>query len=181
MDAAFKLISRWGVAKTTMADVAKVAGVSRATVYRQYPGGKQQLFSELGLRELAGYLASVEEALTAADEFEEALTMGLVVGSRLITDNEAAQFVMEHEPEILLPFVGFQSVNIAYEHVTEVLAPSLYCFLPEDQAAWAVEWCCRLLLSQLLSGEDHWMGNIDRTRELVVTFIKPAFAEHLNG
>ncbi|MBV9252708.1 MAG: helix-turn-helix transcriptional regulator, partial [Actinobacteria bacterium] len=43
LDATLRCIGRWGVAKTTLEDVAREAGCSRATVYRAVPGGKDGL------------------------------------------------------------------------------------------------------------------------------------------
>jgi AcrR family transcriptional regulator len=45
IDATLQCIARWGVAKTGLDDVAREAGVSRATVYRAFPGGKDALFN----------------------------------------------------------------------------------------------------------------------------------------
>ncbi|MGH9301919.1 MAG: TetR/AcrR family transcriptional regulator, partial [Acidimicrobiales bacterium] len=43
MDSALECGSRWGVAKTSLDDVARQAGCSRATIYRLFPGGKASL------------------------------------------------------------------------------------------------------------------------------------------
>ena len=64
LDAATALVARWGVTKTSLADVAKEAGCSRATLYRSFPGGKQQLFAAVGHRELAGYVDAIVEMAT---------------------------------------------------------------------------------------------------------------------
>ena len=40
-EALLRCVARWGLAKTTIEDLAREAGVSRATVYRLVPGGKQ--------------------------------------------------------------------------------------------------------------------------------------------
>ena len=52
LDAACTCIARVGVAKTTLDDVAREAGCSRATLYRYFPG-KQQLLGALVAREAA--------------------------------------------------------------------------------------------------------------------------------
>jgi AcrR family transcriptional regulator len=39
LDAAKVCIERWGMAKITIDDIANEAGVSRATLYRLFPGG----------------------------------------------------------------------------------------------------------------------------------------------
>ena len=41
--AAYECVARFGIAKTTVEDVVKESGVSRATVYRVFPGGKDEL------------------------------------------------------------------------------------------------------------------------------------------
>ena len=41
VDAALECVAKWGVEKTSLDDVAKSAGISRATVYRLFPGGKE--------------------------------------------------------------------------------------------------------------------------------------------
>ncbi|MGH9304253.1 MAG: TetR/AcrR family transcriptional regulator [Acidimicrobiales bacterium] len=38
-------ISRVGVAATSLDDAARAAGVSRATLYRYFPGGREELMS----------------------------------------------------------------------------------------------------------------------------------------
>ncbi|MCL6451972.1 MAG: TetR/AcrR family transcriptional regulator, partial [Acetobacteraceae bacterium] len=43
LEAAYVCVARFGLAKTTIEDVAKVAGVSRASVYRAFPGGRDDL------------------------------------------------------------------------------------------------------------------------------------------
>ena len=123
LDAATALVARWGVTKTSLADVAKEAGCSRATLYRSFPGGKQQLFAAVGHRELAGYVDAIVEVVDEADDLADALTRGLVVAARLLRDHDAAQFVLAHEPELLLPFLGFKQVDRLYSHVSAVIGP----------------------------------------------------------
>ena len=43
---AFECIERHGMAKTTVDDVATASGVSRATIYRIFPGGKDEVLRD---------------------------------------------------------------------------------------------------------------------------------------
>jgi len=43
LGATVECVARWGLSKTTLDDVARAAGVSRATVYRLFPGGRDVL------------------------------------------------------------------------------------------------------------------------------------------
>ena len=52
LDATKRCCERWGIAKVTIDDIAAEAGVSRATIYRMFPGGKDVLFEALRVREL---------------------------------------------------------------------------------------------------------------------------------
>ena len=40
LEATYRCVERFGMAKTTIDDVAKESGVSRATIYRQFAGGR---------------------------------------------------------------------------------------------------------------------------------------------
>ncbi|MCB1037946.1 MAG: TetR/AcrR family transcriptional regulator [Acidimicrobiales bacterium] len=177
LDATVTLVARWGVAKTALGDVAKEAGCSRATLYRAFPGGKQHLLLALGERELGAYVAAIAEVIDAADDLDDALTRGLVVATRLLHDHAAAQFVFEHEPGLLLPFLGFREVDVLYRHTSIVIGPHLERFLPADRAAWAAEWAARLFISFIFNphpGLD--LADVDDARGLVRRFVLPAFA-----
>ena len=176
LDAALLLVARWGVTKTTLSDVAKEAGCSRATLYRAFPGGKAQLFQSLGLRELDAYLRAVVEVVDTATGFEDALIRGLVVATRLLQDHDAVQFIFEHEPELLLPFLGFKAVDVLYRHTALTIGPHLERYVPADRAAWAAEWCARLFMTFLFNPHPTTdLGCIDDARGLVTQFVSPSF------
>lgn len=176
LDAALTLVARWGVAKTALADVAKQAGCSRATVYRAFPGGKQQLFATLASRELAGYVEAIGEVIDSADDLEEAVTRGLVVAARLLRDSDAAQFVVAHEPELLLPFLGFEQVDRLYAHVSATVAPHLERFVPLDRAEWLAEWAARAFITyQFNPDPDVDLADVAHCRRITSSFVIPAF------
>ena len=180
LDAALTLVARWGVGKTSLADVAKEAGCSRATVYRVFSGGKNHLFAALGERELQAYVLAVVDAVDEADDLGDALTRGLVVAARLLRDHDGAQFVLEHEPELFMPFLGFKKVDVLYRYTAETVGPHLHRHLPPARAEWAVEWVARLFISYLFNSDDHIdLVVVDDTRSLVEQFVLPAFASDL--
>ena len=45
LEATYACIARWGIFKTTVEDAAREAGMSRATVYRHFPGGREELMA----------------------------------------------------------------------------------------------------------------------------------------
>ena len=176
LDAALELVGRWGVAKTALADVAKTAGCSRATLYRAFPGGKQQMFSALGAREVASFLQAVGDVIDSADDLEDAVTRSLVVAARLLRDHDAVLFVMEHEPELLVPYLGFKQVDGVYAYVSASLAPHLERFVEVDRAKWLAEWSTRLFISYVFKPDPLVdLSSIDRARQVVSSFVIPAF------
>ncbi|HEU0127662.1 MAG TPA: helix-turn-helix domain-containing protein [Pseudonocardiaceae bacterium] len=86
LDAAYVCFTRYGVRRTTMDDIAREAGISRAAVY-QYVRNKEDAFRRLARRLLEEALASARvavespggltERLTAALETKLDLTLGL--------------------------------------------------------------------------------------------------------
>jgi AcrR family transcriptional regulator len=177
LDAALTVVARWGVHKTALGDVAKEAGCSRATVYRAFPGGKQHLFLSLGVRELDTYLRSILEAVDAAEDLGDALTRGLVVATRLLHDHDAAQFILRHEPELLVPFLGFHQVDVLYRHTAAAVGPHLERFLPAERAAWAAEWSARLFITYLFHPDEALdLATVAGARSLVDRLLLPAFA-----
>src|SRR5688572_9863480 len=96
--AALRCVARWGVAKTTLDDVAKEARCSRATVYRAFPGGKDALFDAVGAAELDALFTAVGTAVARADDLEDALVAGITTVARHLEGHAALQFLLAHEP-----------------------------------------------------------------------------------
>jgi len=170
------LVARWGIGKTALADVAKEAGCSRATLYRAFPGGKQHLFATMGLRELASYQQAVVDAIDTADDLADAVTRALVVATRLIRDHDAAQFVLEHEPGYLLPYLGFKQVDVVYRTTSATIGPHLERYVSADRAQWLTEWVARLFISYLFHPDPHVdLAVAADARDLVERFVLPTF------
>ena len=75
LDAAKLCCERWGLAKVTIEDIANEAGVSRATLYRMFPGGKDILFEALRVRELEDFFTRLSAHLEGAVDFEDLLVL----------------------------------------------------------------------------------------------------------
>ena len=82
--------------KTTVEDVAREAGLSRATVYRTFPGGRDELIREVVAWQIGEFFAALATSVAGCDGFEEVVEVALV---------EAHRAVGEHPllPKLLLP------------------------------------------------------------------------------
>src|SRR5438309_9823960 len=111
-DAAIRCVGRWGVAKTTLADVAREAGCSRATVYRLFPGGKENLLDTAVRLEVRRFLGGLVAALTEADDVEQVLVNGNAYGSALLREDAALPLLPAYEREVLPPRPAFQPLDV---------------------------------------------------------------------
>jgi AcrR family transcriptional regulator len=146
VDAMLECIGRWGVAKTTADDIARAAGVSRATLYRAFPGGKDVALEALLRHELGRFFELVDGRLREADTIEDLLVVGAVEAARFLLDHEALGFLLHHEPTRVLPAYGTLQGGLAI--ATAFVTPHLRRFVPDDRLATeGAELLVRLLLS----------------------------------
>ena len=103
LQATYACVGRWGLAKTTVEDAAREAGVSRATVYRYFPGGRDELIGAVVGWEFARFFRRLYEEVHDAETLEEVMERGLIFAHRALVEHEVLQRVLETEPEILLP------------------------------------------------------------------------------
>ena len=122
---ALRCIARWGVAKTTLDDIAREAGCSRATIYRTFPGGKNAVMLATGEAEVQRLLVDLAIALDATETLEDLLVVAMVESIRAIRAHEALQYLTVHEPEHLLVHVSFDALDPLLALATDFGAPYL--------------------------------------------------------
>ncbi len=103
LEATYACVARWGISKTTVEDAAREAGMSRASVYRHFPGGREELISATVAWEELRFLGRLYDELHDAPTLEEVLVRGLPFAHRSIVEHEVLQRVLETEPGLLLP------------------------------------------------------------------------------
>src|SRR5204863_7376096 len=69
LEATYASVARYGIAKTTVEDVARLARLSRATVYRHFAGGKDELVRETIAWETGRFFGRLAEAVAGAGDF----------------------------------------------------------------------------------------------------------------
>ncbi len=131
LDATMVCVARWGVAKTTLDDIAREAACSRATVYRVFPGGKDAVLEAAFTHDLYRVLLDVGSALASIDSLEDALAVGVSVGIAAVRGHEALTYLLEHEPGVVLPWISFHGLDPLLAFVTKMIKPMLIRFLPD--------------------------------------------------
>lgn len=128
--ATYTCVSRYGLGKTTVEDVVKESGVSRATIYRQFPGGRDELLLETVGWEMARYFSTLADAVRDAPDLAHLLEDGLMFARRSVQEHEVLQKVLDTEPERLLPLLTTESTR-----TIPFIAAFLMPYLEREQAA----------------------------------------------
>ncbi len=167
-------LARYGVAKTTLEDVAKEAGCARATVYR-YFGGKQELITTVMVHESERVLTAIDAAAEPGMTLDDALVAMATTAADELLEHDALQFVLADEPELILPFVTFDGSDRFLAATGAALGPTFERLLAASDANRAAQWCARVFIAHL--GPDN--SPIDLTdardvRALIHDFVAPA-------
>lgn len=177
LDAALRCIGRWGVAKTTLEDVAAEAACSRATVYRLFPGGKDRLLEALVDAEVARFFAGLAKGLdraAATGDVEDVVVSAAANAARAIRDHAALQFVLAFEPEAVLPCIAFRHLDTVLRVAGDFLASWLEPHVGAEQAPRAGEWLARIVLSYTVApSADVDLTDEDSARRLLRAFVLP--------
>jgi AcrR family transcriptional regulator len=178
VDAMLECIGRWGIAKTTADDIARTAGVSRATLYRVFPGGKDVAFEALMRSEVARFFESVSGPLEAVDSLEDALVIGMVGAARFLHDHEPLRYLLTHEPERVLPLSSLHGGGNGYAIAAAFTAPHLRPYVADDEAALAgADWVVRQFFSYaLIPSPSLDLTDEAGVRRFVRTYLLPALA-----
>jgi len=174
VEASLICIGRFGLAKTTLDDVARQSGYSRATLYRAFPGGKEALLKAVVDTEVSRLYTGLALAMGEAESLEDALVAGVTEAARRIMGHEALWLLLEHEPEVVLPHLAFGQRDRLLGEVSAFAAPFLGRWLAHDEALRLAEWAARVALSYLECPAD----GVDLTdagpvRRLVRTYVLP--------
>ncbi len=172
LDAALECVARYGVAKTTMDDIAKAAGCSRATMYRNFPN-KPAILGAVVERELAALALATELAVDPFGSLGQALCATILTAARRLDSIAALQFVLAHEPEAIMPHLAFEQADFGLALASD-LGVKLYSqWLAEDAAGRAGELAARIVLSHLTHTQISLLTDPISVHQLVHDFVVP--------
>lgn len=174
LDAGARCLARWGTSKTTIEDVAREAGLSRATVYRAFPGGRDELFVAVGIFEEGRFLYELAPELERAATLEDTLVTAIARASQWLTANEVLSYMVQHEPENLLPHIAFDRVGPLLYRTNAFLAPYLERFVDPSVSPGLSEWATRIVLSYWLKPSTRLdLTDGEQARHVVTRYLLP--------
>jgi AcrR family transcriptional regulator len=161
LEAAMQQIGEWGLARTTVEDVARAAGLTRQTIYR-YFASKDQLVTALLMREEDRLLEGVKQAFAAHPELEDAMFEGMLFCVRFADEHPLMERLLETDEEVSLPYLTTRAGSVV-SRAREVIASLI------RQKAWVragmVEPVADLLVRAFIS---YTLTPPERSREEVV-------------
>jgi AcrR family transcriptional regulator len=172
--ATYRCVERFGLGKTTVDDVVKESGVSRATIYRQFPGGRDELLLETVGWELGNYFTRLADQVRDAPDLAELLHSGLRFAHRSVQEHAVLRKILDTEPERLLPLLTTESAK-TLPFIADFLLPYLRReakagrLRPGVELGRAAEYLARSILS-LVGAPGRWdLDDPDQVRDLVRT------------
>ena len=176
LDATKRCCERWGIEKVTIDDIAAEAGVSRATLYRMFPGGKDVLFDALRVRELEDFFTRLTEQLAGADELEEILVRTVVFATRDLRADEYLALMLAAEPGDTLSHLTVKGLPRIIRMASLFIAPLVDPFLGREVSGKLVDVLARLVISYFLAPSDHVdLGDDVSARAFIRTHVLPTF------
>lgn len=104
LEATLSCVGRLGMAKTTMEDVAREAAVSRATLYRVFPGGRDEVLAAVVTWEVARFFVRVSEAIHPEElDSVAVLERGLMAARDALEHHDLLQRLLRDEAEQIVP------------------------------------------------------------------------------
>ena len=102
LDAAYDLVLAVGMRRMNMADLARSAGVSRATLYRRFPNA-HAVVAALTTRELAAIVARA--FARPAKDARTSVVRGIVATVQAVREHPLTRKIIDVDPEFLLPYL----------------------------------------------------------------------------
>lgn len=179
LDAALACFAEVGIRRTSMDDIARVAGVGRATVFRRFDG-KDRLAQLVLLRVVAQAAEKARATFAAAHDLEAGIADALVVAVKEQRDHPFFAKVLRTEPESFLRALtldGISTIAVVRGAVTDWLGASGGGPLSDDDADLVAEGITRLGVSLILAPDGPIpLYDDDRLRAYFERFVVPGIA-----
>jgi AcrR family transcriptional regulator len=183
LDATASCYLRFGVAKTTAADIAQAVGISRATLYRRF-GSHEALFLDLLTRESAAMAADAEVCLARFEDPLERILEGMLFSIEEIRRRPVHVAVFGGDS---VAWAATQAIQVeALRRIGEAgIRPLLDSSMADDSVSEQdmmdlVDWILRILISYAVVPGGGGRRPMEIRRQLAAWFL-PAFETRTGG
>ena len=151
LDAALTCSHQLGFSKVTIDDICRESGVSRASIYRLFPGGRDVLFEALRVRELHQFFDHVLAEIADETTVDAIVVGSVVTATSLLQADEHLAMMLSSEPGEALGQLTAAGLPRIIRMATEALAPQLEPLIGRDAAHRLIDLVVRLTVSHFLS------------------------------
>ena len=176
LDGALRATSAHGLARMSLEDVAREAGVSRQTVYR-YFGTREELLGAVVLREEERFIERMAAAADRHRDLRPAVEAALREALVMAREHPLLDRLLATEPQALLPFLttGAGPVLAAARPVLEELLQHRMPHLSAVHIRRAADTVTRLVVSYAINPPDDPIDEVAASlADLIVDGLKSA-------
>jgi len=150
LDAVERCLTRFGVRRTSMSDIAREMGIARTTLYRQV-GSLEEAISLVTSRRFHRFLDELV-ILTAGGLGPETFVDVIARTVRTALDDPVARRILTDEPELLGEYLAAGSLQTLAEQIAELLTPVIVAAaaagaVRTEDPAMTAAWLVRIVLA----------------------------------
>jgi AcrR family transcriptional regulator len=178
LDAAYELVLAVGMRRVTMAELARAADVSRATLYRRFPN-VDAVVAALTTRELAAISAAA--FARPRKDARSSIVAAIVATVRAVREHPLTRKILDVDPEFLLPYL-LQRRGTSTDAQLDLLAAALSGNdgsirrgnrTAQARALWLAAWSFALT-APVLADESVGLDALDRElRAMLDRYLAP--------
>lgn len=168
--AAERCFAKYGVAKTTVEDVAAAAGTSRATAYRLFPGGRDEIILAALLGSAHQFLPQIPSRLRSARSTGDAIVELIVAAVSWVRDEPWREALLStplsramNTADTAAPYAACAAFIAPYFHQAKAAG----LVRPQIDLDDAVEYVVRIIHSLLVVP-----GHVDRSEAQLRRFVR---------
>jgi len=167
-------VEQWGWDKVTMDDICDAAGVSRATLYRMFPGGRDVLFEAVRVHHLEEFFTAMRAHVEGATSLEDLLVRCIVVASTELRHDQHLTTMLATAPGETVGELTLSGLDRIVRVATSFITPLTDAYIDSTEAAEIVDVMCRLVISYFLSpSKTTDFTNEDTARRFIRNYLLP--------
>lgn len=176
VEAVCACVDRWGLDKVTVDDIARASGISRATLYRLFPGGRDVILEAHRVYEIDQFFTVLLERLDGATDLEDLLVRAVTCATTELRADQHLARLLASEPGAVVSELTVDGLPRIVRMATAYMVPFVDPYLPRSASRPLIDLIARLVISYFLSPSDE----IDLADETSArTFLAPLLAAHL--
>jgi AcrR family transcriptional regulator len=163
LDAALAEFTQFGIRRTSIAEIAKRAGIHRATVYRRFPS-KDELVMAAAILWTRRFFSEITRAVAHLGSVDDRLVEGFTVAYPAIRTDPFVTRILTTDREIALPFLTVDGGPVIATLRDFLVTQARAAGEDRDDLIATAELATRIGLSLLLTPETHFHLDTEEQR-----------------